>query len=433
MTVIIGAVAPYINCRWTTMLLWLASLAHAQQVVIRLEDNGLDCLDYVDHQPLFPQPPAMLRALHQQLHSDDRPLRDLTLYRLVSPESGLIDEPCVELAYPAPVTVPPPNRMVNPADIEPLTPSFILMQQWLWPAPVGFGSSLAWNWPGGDGANVVVADIEYGFDDTHEDLFNNPPQRVWGRGSDQYDYHGNAVLGLVGAAGDGFGTTGGAKASTIWVMGPYTESGEYSVEATIAEAALRLAPGDVLLIEQQAIVNDYRAPVSAIPAVFDAIALSVAAGITVVEPTGNGGTDLDAAIWNGTFDRNQYDSGSILVGGGDDNHQPAGHTNFGSRVDVHGLAEGVIAPTSTEFSPDLFFPNQDKRQAYTRSFAGTSAAAAQIAALAAQVQSISLELHGEPIEPLTLRRWMRETGTPTTSAIGHSPNMGQLLRTYLTP
>ena len=420
-----------------TMLLWLTSLAYAQQAVIRLTDDGnCDCLAQVDHEPLFPQPPAKLRAIFQRLNPTAPHLRDLNRYRQVDADiTELLAEPCVELAYVAPAPAPPPNRRTSPADIAPQTPSLLLMQRWLWPVPQGLGGAVGWNWPGGDGANVIVADIEYGFDSSHEDLTSNPPQRIWGTGNDQYCYHGNAVLGLVGAAADGFGTTGAAKAATLWVIGPYTESGSFSVAATIAEATLRLAAGDVLLIEQQTIANGYLAPVSANPATFDAIALAVASGITVVEPAGNGGTDLDAAIWQGGFDRNIQDSGSILVAGASHDHRPTANTNHGSRVDVHGFAEGVTAPTSPEFSPDLFFPDEDGRQAYTRSFGGTSAATAQIAALAAQLQSISLEIYDEPIEPLTLRRWMTETGTPPTSeaAIGNSPDLRQVLRTYLTP
>ena len=82
----------------------------------------------------------------------------------------------------------------------------------------------------------------------------------------------------------------------------YRQSWDYSVAAAIDAAAALLDAGDVILIEQQAVAHDNYAPVEVEPAVFDAIASAVAKGVIVVEPSGNGGQDLDATYWFNAFD-----------------------------------------------------------------------------------------------------------------------------------
>ena len=64
-----------------------------------------------------------------------------------------------------------------------------------------------------------------------------------------------------------------------------------------------------------------------------------------------------------------------------------------SRIDVHGWVDGIVAPTNGDFSPNLWFPGQDSRQAYTDEFGGTSGASAQTAAAAAVRSRLVAEAH----------------------------------------
>ena len=93
--------------------------------------------------------------------------------------------------------------------------------------------------------------------------------------------------------------------------------GSYSVAAAIDCATDFMAPGDVMLVEAQTYgprdhdgdgTNDF-VPVEWDQAEYDAIKIATAAGIVVVEPAGNGGEDLDDAVFGGKFNRSTRDSG----------------------------------------------------------------------------------------------------------------------------
>jgi len=355
----------------------------------------------------------------------------------------------VELAYLAPAPLPPPG------DIAPSTPDFRNEQDWLDAAPDGVGQAAGGLWPGGLGEYVAVADLEYSWDRDHEDLETAGDVLVWGHDSGDYRFHGTAVLGQLFAQDNGFGVQGLVPEAEALVVSPYKTSSLYSVAEAILGAIEILSPGDVLLIEQQAWFNDNYAPVEVDPLVFDAIALAVAAGIVVVEPTGNGGMDLDAAEFEGRFDREKQDSGAILVGGGE---PPGGSlaprswvpngSSYGERVDVQGWVSDIVTTINGDYSgayADLFFPssedypNGDPRQAYTSQFSGTSGASPMVAGVAAAVQSVSIALHGEPMDPLILRSLMVQTGSPqpledrAVHPIGPMPDLRRLLRYGLLP
>jgi hypothetical protein len=200
----------------------------------------------------------------------------------------------------------------------------------------------------------------------------------------------------------------------------------------------------VLLIEQQALAHDSYCPVEIDPAVFDAISLAVAKGIVVVEPTGNGAQDLDDPIWDGWFDREQRDSGAIMVGGGSSPSSgleprtwPDSGSCYGSRVDLQGWYDGVATTANDEYGgyyADLFFPGGDGRQAYTSHFSGTSAAAPMVAGAAALANSVAWENWGEPWDPAELRAALVSTGTPQPAEddrhLGPQPNLDVFFRTW---
>ncbi len=376
----------------------------------------------------------------------DGPIDLRTYVRLESPAAEvlateLLADPRVESAWLAPLPPPPPE------DIPPVTPDFVAEMAWL--GPVGPDFVEAARWPGGRGAYVTVADIEYAFTADHEDLAGRVPPAVWGWESGDYAFHGTMVLGMLTAGNNGYGMTGAVDESEVLVLSPYDARRWYDVAAAVLAAVELLVPGDVLLIEQQGFRNGTYCPASIEPDVFDAIAAATAAGIVVIEPSGNGEADLDDRVWNGWFDREIQDSGSVMVGGGvppGDLTEPArswGGSSYGGRIDVQGWYGEVATLTDGEqggYYADLFFPDGDGRQGYTSFFSGTSSASAMVAAAAAVAQSVHVATTGAPMSPSELRALLVSTGSPQTGAssaaiathrIGPQPDLRRLLRSRI--
>ncbi len=328
-----------------------------------------------------------------------------------------------------------------PADLPPATPDLSGEQTYVGPAPDGFGVAEAALWPGGGGENVALADIEYDWLASHEDLSHLGDVRTWGQATERFAYHGTGVLGITSGGDNGYGVTGMVPNAEVVMIHPTTVEGVYNVGAAIQASIDLLEPGDVLLIEQQSYAFDNYAPVEISGAVSDAIQAAVAAGIVVIEPAGNGAQNLDATEWNGWFDRSQRDSGAILVGGG----MPAPGTSFnparswypsgscyGSRIDLQGWYGSIVSTSSGSLNDDLFNVPGDERQSYTAYFGGTSGASPQVASLAAQFQSIAIALGRGPWEPVALRQLMVQSGTPQANPeaglIGPQPDLRGMLR-----
>lgn len=318
----------------------------------------------------------------------------------------------VEAAWGHPEPVPPPSD----------TPNFDSDQALLDPPPEGVGVAWLRGWPGAAGDGVRVSVIEYAFDPDHEAFQSNPPEVGPGQSVRQFEYHGNAVFGLIGSGDDGFGVTGIAPQVQLRIVYPFTPS--YDVAEALLLAAQELAPGDVLLIEQQMALTPGLGPVSADPATFDAIALATAAGITVVEPTGNGGVDLDAPFFEGWFDPSN-DHGGIMIGASNAAHgRPANYSGHGARVDLHTRSGHLHAPYGRDGEPDLYFPEGDWTRAYTARFGGTSGAAAVVAGACVALQGVAIELRGAPLPPDTLRDGLKISGRPLSTAPGSLPRIG---------
>ena len=232
--------------------------------------------------------------------------------------------------------------------------------------------------------------------------------------------------------------------AALMVVSPFVDDSEYNVAESIVLATEHLEEGDVLLIEQQGWVDSIFLPVEIDPAVFDAITLAVAKGIVVIEPAGNGASNIDPPAWSGWFNQNERDSGAIIVGGGASplsdytprSWYPMGSC-YGERIDVQGWFDSIVTTSAADGQPEyteLFFPGGDGRQAYTASFRGTSGAAPIIAAMAAAMNSVGWELHGRPWDPIELREAMISLGHPQPPAeerlIGAQPDLRRMLRTW---
>ena len=415
-------------------------------VIVKLKEGvrGVPTMDGAEVRPVF-EDGAALRALRDELAPG---LADLSLYFRVEVAPGwgpavadaFNEQGWVELATLAPEAQPPPM------DIPPETPDFSPLQIYPESAPDGFGVTWARTWPGGAGAGVTVADLEYGWTAGHEDLIAADAAETWGFDSGLYEYHGNGVLGILFAGDNGYGVTGLVPEATPMVIFPFVEADLYDIAAAIAGATTLLGPGDVLLIEQQAYAQGAYCPVEVDQAVFDAISLAVAKGIIVIEPGGNGAQNLDDPKWGGRFDRAVRDSGAVMVGGGmppgkDDPARtwyPYGGS-YGARVDVQGwFSDTVTVGSDSAGLNELFFPDSDPNQAYTARFGGTSGASAQLAGVAGALSAIHLHLHGAPPDPLLVRSWLAAFGTPQPSydaanPIGPQPDLGRVLRMGLLP
>ncbi|WP_420129295.1 S8 family serine peptidase [Longimicrobium sp.] len=326
--------------------------------------------------------------------------------------------PEVEHAYRAPVPAPPPGFVNLFA-----TPDFTGQQGYLGVAPAGSEAVWARTLPGGDGAGVMVVDMEYDWNLGHEDL-GLPASAQIGTGTRYTGFgndHGTAVLGELAGRPNGFGVTGGVPGADIRVI-PTDYYGAYNPAAAVAEAAAVMSAGDVLLLEAQYWgPTGVYVPLEVLQSVFDATRAATLAGRVVVAAAGNGGQNLDAPEMNGLFNRNLRDSGALIVGAGNSLHARLYFSCYGSRVDVQGWGGGV----TTLGYGGLF--GSSVNEFYTASFSGTSSASPIVAAAAAAVQG-RRKARGLPVlTSVQMRTLLRATGSPQTGdltqSIGTFPNL----------
>jgi sugar lactone lactonase YvrE len=367
-----------------------------------------------------------------------RALADMNLYFRLDVPAGvdtaaLCDElnalPFVELAEPE------ARPMPAPVDLPPPTPDFSAQQYYRDPPPAGIGVPDPALVPGGDGSGITIVDIEYSWRFDHEDL-ELPPAAMLDIGTPVDPFsnpeHGTAVLGELGALGNGYGMSGAVRGVTLRVAPAFTSQSGYSVALAITQSAAVLGPGDVILLEQQACVCGRTCspscsgcgPVEWEQANFDAIALATSLGISVIEAAGNGSVQLDAPACLGRFDRSVRDSGAIIVGAGNAFHRRLFFSSHGSRVDLQAWGQNV----ATTGYGDLFNPG-DARQRYTSGFSGTSSASPIVAAAAASVQGALVAAGSDPLDPVSLRTLLALTGEPQDACeppaekIGPFPNV----------
>jgi hypothetical protein len=290
---------------------------------------------------------------------------------------------------------------------------------------------------GAAGAGVTIADVEYDWRPGHEELVARalPAPVAPARPLDPSflaTEHGTAVLALLGAADDGRGVTGVAPAAELRPRSPFSPAaGAYELPAAIAAAAAGLAPGDVLLVEQQILVDAdpapaverlVLAPVEADAFTRDVVAAAAAAGVVVVEPAGNDGIDLASLgrPWLAAAAGEAGHSGALMVGAGGSGLSVTGdlgtavRSNHGRRVDVQGYGEGVV----TAGYGEGWSPGGDR--AYS--------AAATVAGAVAVLQGVVEAAGGAPLAPAVVRERLVATGLPQpvgeTRPIGPRPQVG---------
>jgi hypothetical protein len=427
------------------------------------EPEGPATLAGVVLEPLFGSNQARVRSAAALLEPSNTIVPDLSrYYRVDAPESELeqLAErlralPEVEAAYIKPPAEPAEFRLneMRPATEEApaTTPNFTPRQGYLSPAPVGIEAGFANALPGGRGADVAIIDIEWGWRFNHEDLRQVQGGVVSGTNSTD-DNHGTAVLGEYSGDLNPFGVTGiapEAHASAVSLM-------THTTSQAIRIAADRLRAGDIILLEVHR-----RGPngtgvgqfgyiaIEWWPDDFDAIRYALSRGIIVVEAAGNGGQNLDAAIynmpqtgfppgWRNPFNPANPSSGAVLVGAG---NPPAGthgrnaeggwgetyadrarcfFSNYGARVDAQGWGWEV---TSSGYG-DLQ-GGSDRDFWYTDIFSGTSSASPIVVGALACVQGVLRARGAALLTSEQARQLLRTTGSPQQAGPSFTflPNM----------
>lgn len=339
----------------------------------------------------------------------------------------------------------------SPEPAPPVTPDFEPRQLYRAAAPGGVDVAYAWGFAGGRGAGVNVIDCEGAWRLTHEDLRLNQSGVIGPETPDLgWRNHGTAVASEIGGDLNGLGVTGIAPDASFRGSSIFGAGG---LAAAIRAAADALRAGDIMLLEVQ-----YGHPsrgwtsVEWWPAEFAAIQYAVGRGVIVVEAAGNGGNDLDDAIyntpapgfpatWSNPFRRGARDSGAILVGAG---APPSGthgrdwgpdrsrldFSNYGSALDAQGWGREVTAAGYGDLQGG---PNEDLW--YTDQFSGTSSASPIIVGVLACVQGVRRASGQTLLTPATARALLRSTGSPqqdapgrpATQRIGNRPNLRAMI------
>lgn len=343
----------------------------------------------------------------------------------------------VEIALPMPLPAPLP-----------LPPNYQPAQGYLGAATAGVGAVGMWGAPyNSTGAGVKIADIEYSWNPSHQDL---PPVTLIGPSPlDPYsdNNHGTSVFGIMASLSNGWGTTGIARNASYYFVAANTSGGGYNVGAAIVRALLVLGPGDIILIEQQFFGPNYTgAPPDVqfgmVPAewwlpTYNAIVTAVGNQVTVVEAAGNGSQNLDSAIYQ-TGNGGHYpflpqnDSGAIIVGAGGAPSSTSGdrarlsYSCYGATVDLQGWGESIYT-TGYGYA----YSAEGVNLYYMHAFGGTSGASPIVTGACALIQSIYKSANpGQILSPARVKNNLRATGSPQLNGfypasqnIGPRPNV----------
>jgi subtilisin family serine protease len=233
-------------------------------------------------------------------------------------------------------------------------------------------------WAQASGANVIIADIDFGFLVTHQDLAPNldlthahnsvdgSSNVSAGASTD----HGTGVLGLAAAASNGLGMAGFAFAATLWPIQANAGTGPALPGDAFANAIDWVSNantnGKRLVINLEVQTGAY-GNYEMVPAVNLAIRNAIAKGIVVCVAAGNGNKDAGIDDEGNPIPL----TGSILVGA--TQYDPtsdvrAWFSNYGSRIVVSAPGDQNHDITCSNLAND----------AYRNGFGGTSGATPKV-------------------------------------------------------
>lgn len=387
---------------------------------------------YPDYEvkPLF----SLSRERLQELSSVQPGLPDLTLwYSVTSPEDFEYQRSDIIREVVIPKTDPPPeSRTHNYLRSLAITPDFVPGQGYLLRnlgtnTDNGIDAEYSWTFSGGSGEGVTIYDVEYGWNQEHEDLFVAKNVNLLLNAGEiavnpwPDNWHGTAVLGeMISTPDNNIGVKGISFKAGIGMAPQNTNMGSNRGNAILLAVNDGKA-GDVILLEMQTGVcfTGSYGPAEWDQAVFDTTQVATANGLVVVAAAGNGNVDLDASGCGNKFNRANRDSGAIIVGAGGSglfcrgDSVPArnkmGYSSYGSILDVHGWGECVTTTGYGVLHKDTGDLGNENKW-YTDEFSGTSSASPMVAAAVANLQGIAIKKFGGPLSPLLIRQLLRDTG-----------------------
>jgi len=304
--------------------------------------------------------------------------------------------PEVKMAMPIPVSAPPAGAPPPPMVGDPLTgtsdqlvtgPKTGLDNQWYI-----FRCKLDQAWLQHDGNGVIIADIDWGFMTTHQDLRQNiDPAHTYNAydGSANVSQgpsisHGTGVTGLAAATMNNVGMCGAAVNATTWPIQANTGGTALPGNAwanAIEWASTQKTDGHRMVIIVEDMTGNF-GNIEQRPSVNAAIQRAIARNVIVVVPAGNGNRDVTVADDGVTP---IPPTGSILVGATtyDPSRNPRWQwSNYGSTMTVSAPGDKLHDVTCA--------PNNDS--AYTNTFGGTSGAAPKVAGTVALMLGVNPRL-----------------------------------------
>jgi len=320
--------------------------------------------------------------------------------------------PEVERAVAVPKAIPPQTPLNEPlvgtTDQVVLNPVSGLENQWY---IFRCRTNHAWTMASGEG--VVIADIDWGYRTSHQDLASrldlshaynafDGSTNVSTGGSVS---HGTAVMGIAGGADNNLGMAGFAYGATLWPVqadsgpGPALGGNAWARAIDWVRTANSGGRRKVIILEvQTGSFGNYEM----VPSVNAAIRTAIAHGVVVCVAAGNG--DRNAGIDDSG--NPIPETGSILVGATEyhaTQNRRAGFSNFGPRIVVCAPGDGSHDLTCSSSSDS----------AYRNGFGGTSGATPKVAGAVALILDVNPNLsHAE------IRTILNSTGTAVVTDAG---------------
>lgn len=325
--------------------------------------------------------------------------------------------PEVARAVAVPRAAPPMLALSTPAPTDPLIgsgsgpiatdPATGLESQWYL-----HRTRVPQAWRYTRGANVVMADIDWGFRTTHKE-FQLAIERTYNAVDGGVDVtrgnfaaHGTAVIGIAGARANDVGVAGYAPEATLWAIQGDSSPNPRVFEEPWAEAIDYVRRTDAGSRRKVIILEVQTSPLGGnyeqIPSVQRAIRAAIADGCVVCVAAGNGDRLADRTDGDDPFDP----TGSILVGAtayDEKVNKRAWFSNYGSRVVVSAPGDPLHDLTC----------GQATDNSYRNDFGGTSGATPKVAGTAALMLSVNPQLSHDDIRDI-----LAGTGSPVAEDSG---------------
>lgn len=321
------------------------------------------------------------------------------------------------------------EEAVGPPPVNWQNDKYAKQQFHLDPAPTGIDAKFAWT-VNADGSGIGFADVEMGWNLSHQDLKAKLRTRLLCHQNDPTNAdHGTGVLGLVVGRDNSKGVVGIAPGVTsVRLASHWDGTSAANVADAVATAAHHLAVGDVLLLETQ---SSSHGPIELLAGGAEMTAIQTASskGVIVIEAAGNAGRNLDP-----NFPKSRPDSGAIMVGASvgeappanmnAKSHERLGSSNYGDRVDC--FAPGICLVTAG--GGDLDQGGGNANRAYTAAFHDTSGASAVIAGAAILAQHMHVLANNARLDAAGMRAVLTQNGRKQSAQDGNIGIMPDLRR-----